>query len=72
VRAAVVDPRLELHHLPSDEPSPPRSFFKRTQRRWDARAETDRTMFGRYIDFPATLGRSCDAVLWMDGPAASA
>jgi predicted O-methyltransferase YrrM len=67
VRAAVNDPRLDLHHVPPDE-AVPRSRLRRTRIAWDARAERERAVMAAYVDFPATLGVTFDFVL-VDGRA---
>lgn len=70
VRSAVADPRLELHHVPPEEPPPPRSRFRKLHQAWDARAERERPLLARYVAFPATLGVRFDFVL-VDGRARS-
>lgn len=68
VRLEVPDPRLELHYVPAGESLPPRSRLSKKRQRWDARAEIERPLLARYVDFPATLGVPFDLVL-VDGRA---
>ena len=68
VRAAVTDPRLELHHVPPSEPPPRRGLFKHRRIAWNARAERDPTLLAAYVALPKTLGINFDAVL-VDGRA---
>jgi hypothetical protein len=70
VRRRVPDSRLELHYLPPGVPVPRRSLLNTKRRRWDARAEVERSLLAGYIDFPATLGVCFDLVL-VDGRARS-
>jgi predicted O-methyltransferase YrrM len=68
VRQQVRDPRLELYYLAPEVPIPARSLFKSKRRKWNARAEVERSLLAGYIDFPATLGVLFDVVL-VDGRA---
>ncbi len=63
VRKKVRDPRLQLFHIPPDNPLPPGPHPEAVQTEWDEAAEFDRPRLATYIDFPKTLDKTFDFIL---------
>ena len=71
VRATANDPRLTYVLKEATSKEPDREFFgllRMKRQAWRRRAETDRSIFRDYIDYPAALGVKFDAI-FVDGRA---
>jgi hypothetical protein len=68
VSARIRDPRLSLHLVPADVPTPDPKSHKTIKADWNLRAETDASMMRTYVGFPRTLGLQFQLVL-VDGRA---
>lgn len=67
VRSLVQDPRLQLHHVPADQPLAA-GASRKEQIAWDAEAERNPELLRSYVERPASLGQPFDFVL-VDGRA---
>jgi predicted O-methyltransferase YrrM len=70
-KAAARDPRLSIALVRAASPEPRKTAFglyAGARAAWRERAERDRSLFGDYVDYPATLGLSFDCI-FVDGRA---
>ncbi len=71
VKAAASDPRLSYYLKEATAREPDREFFglvRAKRQAWRRRAETDRSIFREYVEFPTTLGLTFDCI-FVDGRA---